>query len=152
LFALAFISALGLSIAVLTFRRKIMALPPGVMAKLVAINAARMGLMLGLHALLYWSALPGPPLETWFVFIALQLVLSRIPFVPNLDIVFLTAALHFGPLVAAAEAEVAGMLLAEAGLAQISNAALFIATTHLALKQRRPAGGDASKVESRRAA
>lgn len=152
LFALAFFSAVGLSIAVLAFRRRIIGLRPGVMAKLVAINAVRMGVVLGLHALLYWSALPGPPLETWFVFIALQLVLSRVPFLPNLDIVFLTAALHLGSLVDATEAEIAGMLLAEAGLAQIFNVALFIATAHLALARRHARGEDRAKVETRRAA
>lgn len=152
LFAIAFLTAFGLSIAVMIFRRRIMDLPPGVMSKLVAINSARMGLMLALHALLYWSALPGPALETWFVFIALQLVLSRVPFLPNLDIVFLTLALHFGALVDAGEAEIAGMLLAEAGLAQASNAALFLATAHLALKRRRTPETDVAKLGSRRAA
>lgn len=139
LFALAFVSAASLAVAVIFFRRKIIDLPKGVMSKLVAINGGRMALMLALHALLYWTAIPGPPLQAWFIFIALQLVLSRVPFVPNLDIVFLTAALHLASVVNVSEAEIAGMLVAEAGLAQIFNFALFLATTHLALKQHAPA-------------
>ncbi len=136
LFALAFVSASSLAVAVIVFRRKIMDLPKGVMPKLMAINSARMTLILVLHALLYWSAIPEAPLSGWFVFIALQLVLTRVPFVPNLDIVFLTAALHLAAVVSVPEAMIAGMLVAEAGLSQLFNGALFAATAHLALKQR----------------
>ena len=136
LFALAFASAFSLAIAVIVFRRQIMDLPDGVMPKLMAINAFRITLVLSLHILLYWSALPGPPLSSWFIFVALQLVLSRVPFVPNLDIVFLTAAIHLSETVDVPEAAIAGMLVAEAGLSQIFNFALFAATTHLALNRR----------------
>jgi hypothetical protein len=138
IFAIAFASALGLAVAVAVFRRKIMDLPRGVMTKLVAINAARVAMMLTLQAILYWSALPAAPIDSWFIFIALQLVLTRMPFVPNPDIVFLTAALHFSSLANVTEAGIAGMLVAEAGLSQILNLTLFTATAHLALKQRPP--------------
>lgn len=153
LFALAFASAFGLAIAVIVFRRQIMDLPAGVMPRLVAINAVRIIFVLALHILLYWSALPGPPLSAWFVFVALQLVLSRAPFVPNLDIVFLTAAIHLAETVDAPEASIAGMLVAEAGLSQIFNVALFAATTHLALRPRRdaaPAGQGAADGQAPR--
>jgi len=143
LFALAFASAFSLAVAVILFRRRIINLPDGMMPQLAAINAIRIIFVLCLHALLYWSALPGPPLEAWFIFIALQLVLSRVPFVPNLDIVFLTAAIHLAGTVNVPEAAIAGMLVAEAGLSQIFNFALFLATTHLALAPRADAGAQA---------
>lgn len=148
LFGLAFASASSLAVAVIVFRRQIMDLPEGVMSRLIAINAVRIIFVLALHVLLYRSALPGPPLSTWIIFVALQLVLSRVPFVPNLDIVFLTAAIHLADTVDVPEAAIAGMLLAEAGLSQIFNFALFAATTHLALKKpdegpSRPAADDA---------
>jgi len=151
LFALAFASAFGLAVAVIVFRRKIIDLPKGVMSRLVAINAVRIAFILALHALLYQAAIPGPALSAWFIFIALQLVLSRVPFVPNLDIVFLTAAIHLSAAAGVSEAEIAGMLVAEAGLSQIFNFALFAATTHLALgKGRRPA--EPAPTEDRRGA
>lgn len=139
LFTLAFLSAGGLAAAVIIFRRKMIDLPKGVMPKLIAINTVRIIIVLGLHALLYAAAIPGPPLSAWLIFIALQLVLSRAPFVPNLDIVFLTAALHLSNAVDAPEAVIAGMLVAEAGLSQLFNFALFAATTHLALTRSGPA-------------
>ncbi len=139
LFALAFLSAFGLAAAVVVFRRKIIGLPKRIMAQLIAINTIRIVFVFGLHALLYSVAIPGPPLSAWFIFIALQLVLSRIPFLPNLDIVFLTAALHLSAAVDVPEAEIAGMLVAEAGLSQLFNLAMFAATTHLAFSA--PSGG-----------
>jgi hypothetical protein len=77
------------------------------------------------------------------MFITLQLVLSRVPFVPNQDIVFLTAALSLAPAIGAPEAAIAGMLLAEAGLSQIFNLALFALTAHHAVGVR-----DSAKISA----
>lgn len=130
LFSLAFLSAFVLSFAVIVFRNRLIELPKGVMPRLVGIHAARMAVIMILHAAMYSAALPGAALTAWFMFIALQLVLSRIPFVPNQDLVFLTAALSLSPIVGAPEAAIAGMLVAEAGLSQILNFTLFLATSH----------------------
>lgn len=134
LFGLAFASALSLAIAVIVFRRKIISLSPGVTPRLAAIHGGRLALIMSLQVLLYRSAIPEPALSAWFLFVALQLVLSRIPFAPNIDIVFLTAAIHLGNAIGVGEAEIAGMLVAEAGLSQLFNFVLFAATTHLALE------------------
>jgi len=130
LFGLAFVSAASLAIAVLMFRRRLIQLPRGMTRRIIAINALRILVILALHALLYSVALPGPPMTAWLMFIALQLVLSRIPFVPNQDIVFLTAALSLAPEIDVPAAAIAGMLIAEAGLSQIFNLALFALTAH----------------------
>ncbi len=139
LFALAFTSASTLAILVATFREKLIALPPGIMPKLLTVHGTRQILIILLHAAMYAAALPGAPLMAWLTFIALQLVLSRIPFLPNQDIVYLTAALSLSPIVNAPEAAVAGMLVAEAGLSQIFNAVMFLATAHLARRTPAPA-------------
>lgn len=134
LFAFSFASALALAAAAIVFRRRITDLSPGDLARLAAINGVRIVVIMGLHALLYASALPGPALSAWLIFIALRLVLSRVPFLPGGEIVFLTAAMHLSIPDGASAAEVAGMLVAEAGLFQACNLAIFIATAHLALE------------------
>ncbi|WP_425410598.1 hypothetical protein [Hyphococcus sp.] len=138
LFTLAFLSAGGLSVLVLIFRDKLMALPKGVMPKLIGVHSGRQALIILLHAAMYASALPGAPVMAWMTFIAMQLVLSRIPFLPNQDIVYLGAALSLSAIVGAPEAAVAGMLLAEAGLSQAFNVAMFFATAHLARTEFKP--------------
>ena len=141
LFSLAFLSAAVLSIVVVMFRRQILALPDGVMPKLMSFHGARQALMIVLHAAMYSAALPGSPLVAWMTFIALQLVLSRVPFLPNQDIVFLGAALTLSPIVGAPEAAVAGMLVAEAGLSNLANFIIFVATAHHA-RTRPPANAE----------
>lgn len=133
LFGLAFVSAASLAVAVVMFRRQLIQLPKGMTRRIIAINAGRIVVIMILHAMLYAAAIPGPPLAAWLMFIALQLVLSRIPFVPNQDIVFLTAALSLAPEIGAPEAAIAGMLIAEAGLSQLFNLALFALTAHHAV-------------------
>lgn len=145
LFSLAFLSAFSLAAAVIVFRNKIIHLPGAMMPKLVFIHTARVVLIILLQAAMYMSALPGAPLMAWIMFIALQLVLSRIPFVPNQDLVYLTAALHLAPIVNQPEAAIAGMLVAEAGLSQIVNFGLFFATAHHAReRQQAESRGEAS--------
>lgn len=139
LFALAFLSAGTLSVAVMVFREKLIALPEGVMPRLLGVHAGRQLLIIILHTAMYASALPGAPLMAWMTFIALQLVLSRVPFLPNQDIVYLGAALTLSPIVNASEAAVAGMLVAEAGLSQLINGVMFFATVHLARTSYKPA-------------
>lgn len=138
LFALAFLSAGTLSVAVMVFREKLIALPVGVMPRLLGVHGGRQILIIMLHAAMYASALPGAPLMAWMTFIALQLVLSRVPFLPNQDIVYLGAALTLSPIVGASEAAVAGMLVAEAGLSQLINGVMFLATVHLAKTSYKP--------------
>jgi hypothetical protein len=134
LFAVAFASAALLAGAVIVYRKSLMMLQSGQTRRLVAINAARMAAVMALQAALYAAAIPGTPLGAWAMFVALQLVLTRIPFVPNPDIVFLTAALSLADTINAPAADVAGMLVAEAALSQVLNLILFAATAHLALK------------------
>lgn len=137
LFALGFGSAALLAAAVSLFRKQLMPLPPGVLPQLIAINGLRMLVVIALQTALYATAIPGTPIGAWAMFVALQLVLSRLPFVPNPDILFLTAALSLAAAIDAPEAKVAGMLVAEAGLAQLLNAILFVATAHLAFAGRK---------------
>jgi len=140
LFLLAFLSSLILSITVISLRRRLISLPASKLKVVISVHAARTVLILILHAAMYAAALPGAPLVSWVMFLALQLVLSRIPFIPNQDLVFLGAALSLAPLVNASEAALAGMLLAEAGLSQVINLILFFATAHVArLKGAPPA-------------
>ncbi len=144
LFGLAFLSAGTLSVLVMIFRDKLMALPKGVMPKLISVHGGRQALIILLHAAMYSAALPGAPVMAWMTFIAMQLVLSRVPFLPNQDIVYLGAALSLSPIVGAPDTEVDGKLVAEAGLSQIFNIAMFFATAHLARTEYRAASGAAA--------
>ena len=130
LFSLAFMSSFALAASVLLFGGRILHVSRGVMGQLVFIHGIRMVIVMGLHAAMYAAALPAADYSAWFLFIALQLVISRIPFLPNQDLVFLGAALSLATIVGVPEAAIAGMLVAEAGLSQLLNFSLFFATAH----------------------
>lgn len=130
LFSLAFLSSFVLVAAVMLFGRRVLHVDRRTALDLIFIHGVRMVVVMALHAAMYAAALPTVEYVAWFIFIALQLVLSRIPFLPNQDLVFLGAALSLASVSGAPEAAIAGMLVAEAGLSQLFNFALFFATAH----------------------
>ena len=129
LFALAFGSSIALVVIVVLFGRNILHTTPSMTWRLASIHGGRILIVMVLHAMMYAAALPTGAYEAWVVFIALQLVLSRIPFLPNLDLVFLGAALTIAAITGVPEAAIAGVLVAEAGLSQLLNFSLFLATS-----------------------
>jgi hypothetical protein len=139
LFALAFATAAGVSLIVIALRRKLAPLSPGKTAPIIALHGARQLVQIGLYVAMYAAAIPSAPAGVWLLFIALQLAVSRIPFLPTQDLAYVTAALSLSGLVGAPGEEVAGMLIAEAGLSQALNFTLFFATMHLARGARNEA-------------
>lgn len=138
LFGASFLAAAIVSAAVLLFRKRLIALSEEKRRKVLAIHLVRQVVTITLFASMYAAALPGAHFGSWLLFIALQLVITRIPFLPNQDLVYLTAALSFASLIGAREEDVAGMLVAEAGLSLIVNFVLFFATVYLARRGIEP--------------
>jgi len=132
LFAIAFIMAVCVAAGVIIFRRRIVSLPWAETRAIVGVHAVRQIAQIAIYAAIYAAALPATPIAVWISFVALQYVITRIPFLPNQELVYLTAVLSLGSIVGATEEAVAGMLLAEAGLLQAVYFLLFFATAHLA--------------------
>lgn len=132
LIGLAFVIALSLTLSVVVFRKRLIALSAADLRAVIGLHGVRTGVIMLLHTAMYAAALPASPLSAWFLFIAVQLVISRMPFVPNQDLVFLGVALSMASLTGAPEAAIAGMLLAESALGQAVNLTLFLATSYLA--------------------
>jgi hypothetical protein len=138
LFPVSFFIAAGIILVVLIFRKRLIAVPAEKRRTILLIHLVRQIVTITLFAAMYAAALPGAPFGSWLLFIALQLVISRIPFLPNQDLIYLTAALSFASIIGAREEDVAGMLVAEAGLSLIVNFVLFFATVYLARRNVLP--------------
>jgi hypothetical protein len=138
LFGASFLAASVVALAVLLLRKRLIALSEEKRRKVLAIHLVRQVVTITLFAAMYAAALPEAPFGSWLLFIALQLVITRIPFLPNQDLVYLTAALSFASIIGAREEQVAGMLVAEAGLSLIVNFVLFFATVYLARRNIEP--------------
>jgi hypothetical protein len=83
--------------AALTLRNSIFALPRNDLLIILAVHGVRATVTPVLLALLWHLALPAVALRWWILFAAIRLVLSRLPFVSNKDVLLAAvAAMVFG--------------------------------------------------------
>ena len=76
------------SSAMLFFRRKLFSLPADDLRFVSGMHLVRIGLTTGFNALAWHLVLPEVALQWWLLLSALRLLLSRLPLLPNKDIVF----------------------------------------------------------------
>lgn len=76
------------SFAMFLFRQKLFTLRKNELYFIAAVHSARTAASLFLGALLWHLALPRIALSMWLVMAALRMLVSRLPFVPNKDLVF----------------------------------------------------------------
>ena len=82
-----------ISIVVALFRRKIFSLPSDQLRFILTVHLARLGATTLLSGLMWHFALPDVPATSWILLAALQLLVTRLPFLPNKDLVFAGATL-----------------------------------------------------------
>lgn len=121
----------SLAFAVLVFRRKILSLNWPDTRAIVLLHGSRQFLLVAFAILMYAAAVPGVPLHLWLSFVVLYMVLTRIPFLPNHDLVYLSAALAISASVGVSESVIAGVLVCEVALTQTTNLGLFLGTSWL---------------------
>ncbi|MEM6852440.1 MAG: hypothetical protein AAF527_11965, partial [Pseudomonadota bacterium] len=115
--------------AVAYFRRQVLTAPPDDARFVLGIHFTRLLFVQTLLAAQYAVAIPGAPITAWLMFLAAQLVLDRIPLLPNKDLLFVGLGLAMSGLIDAREAAIAGVLIANSALLQVTNLALFAATS-----------------------
>ena len=79
---------LASSSAVLLFRRTLFSLPRPDLRFVAAIHLGRIFLTTGLAAFAWHLALPGVEIHWWLLLAAMRILLSRLPLLPNKDLVF----------------------------------------------------------------
>ena len=120
-----------LVIGVLLLRKKVIHLTWPDTRSVLAWHGIRHLVQILLAIAMYAAAIPGVPLLVWLSFVVLFMVLTRIPFLPNQDLVYLAAALAVTSSVGVPAEIMAGVLVCEAALMQIANFGLFIGTSRL---------------------
>lgn len=120
-----FITAILIAV-IIQFRRYLFNLP---FRKAVIIGSIYFSRFLFHNALMIvlWAvAIPGTPLTSWLIFIAVMIVVNRIPFMPSRDLVFMVAGIELSRMMDMTPASVAGMLLVYSVLKKILNLILFL--------------------------
>lgn len=110
-------------------RRRILSVRARTALSVLGLHVARIGVVVLLQASQWAVALPTEPWSVWLTFLTLQMVISRLPFVPNRDLLFLSAGLEMSHVVEGPRAAMAGLLFASAALTQGTNLLFFLLTS-----------------------
>lgn len=111
------------------FRRQVMFLSAADTTVVSLLHITRLAVVLALQALQWWTAIPSVPLADWLFFLALYMVVGRLPFVPNKDLAFLAVAVGLAGVVSDQETAVSAMFLANLALYQLANVGVYLATS-----------------------
>ncbi len=105
---------IGLSLVVLALRHRLFSLSGGELRMIFGVHTGRLLLTTLLSGVMWHSALPAVSMGWLLILATLQLLVTRLPLVPNKDLVFASAALFLighdgaiGPLIAT----IAGLIL-----------------------------------------
>lgn len=107
------------------FRKHLFALPMATALRIFLIYFTRFILHHAGLVAMWMVAMPGAPLQVWLSFIAMYIVINRLPFFPSKDLLFALAGIELSRVVGVNPAEVAGMLLVYSALNKLMNMAMF---------------------------
>lgn len=123
--AIAFgLSAVLFPLAVL-LRGKIFYAEPSDLRAVFGIHLSRLIAVVALQVGQWAVVMPYVNLDVWLLFLTAQYVLTRIPFLPNADLLFAGVGLTLLSYVDASQATLAGLFVASGALSQILNLSIF---------------------------
>lgn len=130
---LGFAVAIGLILIplVIKFHGRILAISPDVSRYVFLVHLVRLIAVLLLQTGQWAVVFPEVAISTWLLILTAQMVLTRIPFLPNTDLLFAALGLTLIGYIDGPEAAVAGMFLASGAIAQILNLGLFTITSFI---------------------
>jgi hypothetical protein len=108
------------------FRKYLFSLPFKKSIKIFGIYLFRFLIHHGLLVVQWAVVIPNTPITIWFTFLAIVIVVNRIPFIPSRDLVFMWAGIELSKILNMATAAVAGMLLVSSVLRKVTNLILFL--------------------------
>jgi hypothetical protein len=127
LVAMLSVSAMLIPIAI-KFRKHLLALPMSKIRKVMAIHAARLLTQEGLQICYWMVVLPFVPLSAWLTFTAAQMLLTRVPLLPNKDLMLLGLGITLANVVNVPSTQVTALFLAAGATTQFLHLIVFFVT------------------------
>lgn len=119
---------------IFVFRRRLFALAGPQVLVISGWHVAR-GMAMLLLQVAQWSfALPDMPAANWLTFLTVQMLLTRLSFLPNQDVLFMWVGIAMAQLISAPEAAVTSMFVAAGTLSVVVQIAAFVLTTRFGRK------------------
>lgn len=138
----------GLGWAVVNFRRTVFRLAGRTLAVLFWVHLVRVVLIESLQVLEWSVALPGIALQVWFTFLAVKIVMARIPLLPSQELIFMAAGIELAAVVDVPRAAIAGLLGVHSVLDKGLNLLVFAGTAFWESSDEAPDGGARSADRS----
>ncbi|MDH4283206.1 MAG: hypothetical protein OEV36_11180, partial [Myxococcales bacterium] len=113
------LAAAVLSLLVILFRGKVLAVGTRTMWRVIRYHLVRSGGNLVLLGLQWTVGLPGSVFTTWISLLVVDLLVQRTPFIPAREFLFLSLALALADTIDAPQAQVTALFLADTALRQI---------------------------------
>lgn len=107
------------------FRNSVFGLAGRVLGMLFALHIARLVVVMTLQVLEWSVVVTDVELEIWFTFLSLQIITSRIPFLPSRDLIFMAAGIELAGAVQVSKAAIAGVLAVHSVLDKGVNFLMF---------------------------
>lgn len=107
------------------FRRFVFYLPSSLILGLLGLHLGRFFLLQGLQVTQWAVTIPSVALQTWCTFLALQLIVPRLPLIPSQDLLFMAVSLEVAGVMAVPESALAGVLATHSALDKGLGALLF---------------------------
>ena len=127
LVAMLSVSAMLIPIAI-KFRKHLLALPMSKIRKVMVIHAARLLTQEGLQICYWMVVLPFVPLSAWLTFTAAQMLLTRVPLLPNKDLMLLGLGITLANVVNVPSTQVTALFLAAGATTQFLHLIVFFIT------------------------
>ena len=112
-------------ILMIRFRRFVIAMPVKTAFSVFSIHTVRLIIMHAINVWMYYIVLPDTPLYVWFTLLSIEIVLSRIPVLPNRDLIFTGIGISMAGTLEMTAAEIGGILIAKSVAGKILNLAAF---------------------------
>ena len=123
--AAAAIAGGGFVVLGIRFRRRLLSLSRSELISLFGLHALRLVGLMVLQVAMWTTAVPSASLKSWLSLLSVEVVISRIPFLPSRDFVFMGTGLEVSGAIGVALPALAGVLLTISALEKLSNLSFF---------------------------
>ena len=124
-----FWAGLGLTLLLIflmvRFRHYVISMDLKAAYKIFSVQIFRLLMLKVLNVLMYVVVLPDVALNVWFTLLAIEVILTRIPFLPNRDLIFVGISVGLAQGLMVSPSDIAGVMVARTALGKLLNVAAF---------------------------
>ncbi len=119
------IFALVLIIVLYRFRKYVIHMKWSTAFSIFGIQMLRLLVVQVLNLMMFYVVMPETPMYVWFTYLSIEIILSRIPFLPNKDFIFVSLSISLAGDLNVSESAIAGLMLTRSVLGKILNFIFF---------------------------